>query len=191
MMDRVLVLVDEANLSIAAKKDYGRRVDWEALRDYLADPAEGRRLLEMVVYVGMPPTTPEFNGQEDQRGRFVHWLRSRGFLVVTRQGSPSGDNGGYKANVDVMMAIDAMDLVQRMRPDIVVLVTGDGDFGHLARTLRRSGIRVEAAAMSDSLAAALRIECSGVIDLAAVMDRFPAIGNGQAARIGSAESVFD
>jgi uncharacterized LabA/DUF88 family protein len=190
MMDRVLVLVDEANLSIAAKKDYGRRVDWEALRDYLADPAEGRRLLEMVVYIGMPPTAPEYNGLEDQRERFVHWLRSSGFMVVTRQGSP-GENGSYKANVDVTMAIDAMDLVQRMRPDIVVLVTGDGDFGYLARTLRRNGIRVEAAAMSDSLSSALRVECNGVIDLAAVMDRFPAIGNGQAARIGSAESIFD
>ena len=44
------------------------------------------------------------------------------------------------------MAIDAVERSVQMRPDVVVLVTGDADFAHLALQLRRRGIRVEVAA---------------------------------------------
>jgi hypothetical protein len=43
-------------------------------------------------------------------------LRSNGFLVVTKEGSP-GDGKHYKANVDVMMAIYAVELSAQICPD--------------------------------------------------------------------------
>ena len=49
---------------------------------------------------------------------------------MAKDGSP-GDGKHYKANVDVLMAIDAVELSVEMRPDVVVLVTGDADFGGL------------------------------------------------------------
>src|SRR5208282_367239 len=88
-------------------------------------------------------------------GRNLDWLRSNGFLVVTKDGSP-GDGRHYKANVDVLMAIDAVELSIEMRPEIVVLVTGDADFVHLALQLRRRGIRVEVAATAQTLGTGLR-----------------------------------
>ena len=49
-----------------------------------------------------------------------------GFLVVAKDGSPGGGKY-YKANVDVLMAIDAVELCVEMRRDVVVLVTGGAD----------------------------------------------------------------
>src|SRR5437764_1033031 len=122
----------------------GRGLDWIKLRNFLAGPAMGRDLIEMVVYAGLPPATPAWQEERDKKNKFVHWLRSNGFMVVTKDGSPA-EEGHYKANVDVMMAIDALELSIEMRPDVVILVTGDADFAYLANKLRRHGIRGEVA----------------------------------------------
>src|SRR5947207_14569805 len=140
---RVLVLVDESNVG-SSVRTAGRGLDWIKLRDFLAGPATGRDLIEMVVYAGLPPATPAWQDERDKKSKFVHWLRSNGFMVVTKDGSPA-EEGHYKANVDVMMAIDAIELSVEMRPDHVILVTGDADFAYLAINMRRHVIRVEVA----------------------------------------------
>ena len=140
---RVLVLVDESNVG-SSVRSAGRGLDWLKLRDFLAGPGTGRDLIEMVVYAGLPPATPVWQEERDKKNKFVQWLRSNGFMVVTKDGSPA-EEGHYKANVDVMMAIDALELSIEMRPDVVILVTGDADFAYLAIKLRRHGIRVEVA----------------------------------------------
>ncbi len=140
---RLLVLVDESNVG-SSVRTAGRGLDWLKLRDFLAGPDTGRDLIEMVVYAGLPPAIPAWQEERDKKNKFVHWLRSNGFMVVTKDGSPA-DEGHYKANVDVMMAIDALELSIEMRPDVVILVTGDADFAYLAIKLRRHGIRVEVA----------------------------------------------
>jgi uncharacterized protein (TIGR00288 family) len=88
-----------------------------------------------------------------------------GILVVTSEGAPT-EPGHYSANVDVLMALDAMELGLTTHPDVVVLATGDADFAPLAYRLRRRGIRVEVAAAADSIGRHLREAASGVIDLA-------------------------
>jgi hypothetical protein len=82
----------------------GRGLDWLKLRDFLAGPNTGRDLIEMVVYAGLPPATSTWQDERDSKNKFVHWLRSNGFMVVTKDGVPAKE-GRYKANVDVMMAI--------------------------------------------------------------------------------------
>ena len=143
---RVLVLVDESNVG-SSVRTAGRGLDWLKLRDFLAGPNTGRDLIEMVVYAGLPPAIPTWQDERDRKNKFVHWLRSNGFMVVTKDGAPA-EEGHYKANVDVMMAIDALELSIEMRPDVVILVTGDADFAYLATKLRRHGIRVEVASVA-------------------------------------------
>jgi uncharacterized LabA/DUF88 family protein len=104
----------------------------------------------------------------------MHWLRSNGFMVVTKDGSPA-EEGHYKANVDVMMAIDAVELSIEMRPDLVILVTGDADFAYLAIKLRRHGIRVEVASVAANLGQTLRSAANEVIDLAPLFRTFEMI----------------
>ena len=167
-MSRVLVLVDESNV-VSSVRGLGRNLDWIKLRDSFSE--KGRTLIEMVVYVGLPPVVPDWQVEREKKNKFVHWLRSNGFFVVTKDGSPA-DEGYYKANVDVMMAIDAVELSTAMRPDTVILVTGDADFAYLAEQLRRRGIRVEVASVTQNLGGALKTAANSVIDLAPLFSSF-------------------
>jgi uncharacterized LabA/DUF88 family protein len=170
---RLLVLVDESNVG-SSVRTAGRGLDWLKLRDFLAGPNTGRDLIEMVVYAGLPPAIPTWQEERDKKNKFVHWLRSNGFMVVTKDGAPA-EEGHYKANVDVMMAIDALELSIEMRPDVVILVTGDADFAYLAIKLRRHGIRVEVASVAANLGNILRSAANDVIDLAALFRTFEMI----------------
>jgi uncharacterized LabA/DUF88 family protein len=184
---RVLVLIDEANL-LGVSRQFDRRLDWDALRNFLADPADGRELVECVVYAGLPPAMPGYTEARDRKSKFLHWLRAHGFLVVVKDGSPT-EGGRYKANVDVLMAIDGLDLALEGRPDVVVLVTGDSDFAHLAVKLRRRGIRVEVAAIGQTLGNELRTSANGCIDLTELFNRLDPL-HGGADAIGGVD-VFD
>jgi uncharacterized LabA/DUF88 family protein len=149
----------------------GRGLDWLKLREFLVGPDSGRDLIEMVVYAGLPPAIPLWQEERDKKNKFMHWLRSNGFLVVTKDGAPA-EQGHYKANVDVMMAIDALELSVEMQPDVVILVTGDADFAYLATKLRRRGIRVEVASVAENLGNVLKAAANAVIDLAPLFRTF-------------------
>ena len=177
---RVLVLVDESNVS-SSVRTAGRGLDWLKLRDFLAGPNTGRDLIEMVVYAGLPPAIPTWQEERDRKNKFVHWLRSNGFMAVTKDGAPA-EEGHYKANVDVMMAIDALELSIEIRPDVVILVTGDADFAYLAIKLRRHGIRVEVASVAANLGHILRSAANDVIDLTAFFRTFEMINTREAGR---------
>ena len=164
---RVLIFVDESNVTSSAKVA-NRKLDWIKLRDFLVGE---RALLEMVVYAGLPPAMTEWQAERDRKNKFLHWLRAHGFLVVTKEGAPA-DEAHYKANVDVLLAIDAVELTNAMAPDVVVLVTGDADFAPLALQLRRRGIRVEAASLAQTLGAGLKTSVNEAIDLAPLLATF-------------------
>jgi uncharacterized LabA/DUF88 family protein len=184
---RVLIFADEANV-LGIARLFNRRIDWLKLRDYLADPAQGRDLIEMVIYVGLPPIGGQWEEMRNNKERFLRWARMNGFLIVSKQGSPT-EGTHFKANVDVLMAIDAMEFALEVKPDVVVLVTGDSDFAHLASALRRRGIRVEVAAVTQNLGNELKAAANGVIDLSDIFNRFDPL-RGEAVTIGT-ESVFD
>jgi uncharacterized LabA/DUF88 family protein len=167
---RLLVLVDESNIGNSVRTA-GRGLDWLKLRDFLGGPNTGRELIEMVVYAGLPPAMPSWQEERDKKNKFVQWLRANGFMVVTKDGAPA-EEGRYKANVDVMMAIDALELSVEMRPDVVILVTGDADFAYLAIKLRRHGIRVEVASVAQNLGNILKSTANKVIDLAGLFRTF-------------------
>jgi uncharacterized LabA/DUF88 family protein len=169
-MQRVLIFVDESNV-VSAVRAMDRKLDWLELRDHLVNAGHERELIEMVIYAGLPPPMPEWQTERDKKNKFLHWLRSNGFLVMTKEGSP-GDGKHYKANVDVLMAVDAIELSTEICPDVVVLVTGDADFAHLALQLRRRGIRVEAAATTQTMGAGLKGAANEVIDLVPLFETF-------------------
>src|SRR5216117_4497389 len=84
---RLLVLVDESNVG-SSVRTAGRGLDWLKLRDFLAGPNTGRELIEMVVYAGLPPAIPIWQEERDKKNKFMHWLRSNGFMVVTKMDRP-------------------------------------------------------------------------------------------------------
>ena len=167
---RTLILVDESNVG-SSVRTAGRGLDWLRLREFLSGDDSGRALIEMVVYAGLPPAIPLWQDERDKKNKFIHWLRSNGFMVVTKDGAPA-EEGHYKANVDVMMAIDALELSVEMRPEVVILVTGDADFAYLATKLRRRGIHVEVASVAQNLSGVLKASANAVIDLAPLFRTF-------------------
>src|SRR5882672_12307629 len=177
---KVLVLVDESNVG-SSVRTAGRGLDWLKLRDFLAGPDTGRDLIEMVVYAGLPPAIPIWQEERDKKNKFMQWLRTNGFMVVTKDGSPA-EEGHYKANVDVIMAIDALELSIGMRPDAVILVTGDADFAYLVIKLRRHGIRVEVASVAANLGHNLRSAANDVIDLTGLFRTFEIINTREPGR---------
>ena len=185
---RVLILADSDNTVLSAQS-FNRKLDWLKIRDYLADAAEGRELIEMVIYAGLPPARERFEEQRKTKEKFIYWARSNGFLVVTKEGKAKGDE--YETNIDMVMAMDAIELALEIRPDIVVLVTGDSDFAYLAEKLRRRGMRVEVASVEQSLGNELKLAANSVVDLIEIFDNFQQQNNGQNYyRIGNA-NIFD
>ena len=64
-------------------------------------------------------------------------------MTVVHHGKRAGDdedgNPRFSANVDFLMAMDALEFAIDVNPDVVVLVTGDQDFAYLAEKLCRKG----------------------------------------------------
>ena len=159
-LNKTLIFIDEGNLTGICSK-LNRSIDWLKLREQLSRDHD---VLEVFIYAGLPPSTAEWTEFRVKRERFLHWLESEAFYVVRKQGRPTTQQA-YKANVDVMMATEAMELAIELKPDTVIFVTGDGDFGFVACKLRRRGIRVEVAAFDNNLGEDLRIAASTLIDL--------------------------
>ncbi len=157
--ERVAIFADYPN-TLAALRRAGRQIDLVALRDYLA---EGRHLIEAFLYVGSHPL-PE-QAQADQAA--LHRLRQHGFLIRTKPAHLL-PNGQLHCTFDLELALDVQEFVARTRPDIVVIVTGSGDFTPLVQRLRLQGIRVEVASLPGSIPAALHGMANGFVDLAQI-----------------------
>ena len=73
----------------------------------------------------------------------VDWLDYNGFTMVTKPMKRFTDHEGRtrsKGNMDVEIAVDMMELADRI--DHAVLFSGDGDFAGLVRAVQRKGVRV-------------------------------------------------
>jgi uncharacterized LabA/DUF88 family protein len=169
---KLIVFVDEANITKAATKLYNKNFDWLKFRSFFQQYGDvPHDLVEMVIYVGLPPALPDWQEKREAKRNYVNWLKSQGFMVYVKEGAPKSE-GWYKANVDVIMAIDAIDLSLRIKPNAVVLVTGDADFAHLATTIRREGIKVEVASVPQTLSNDLKISANNFIDLTNLIKSF-------------------
>jgi uncharacterized LabA/DUF88 family protein len=73
----------------------------------------------------------------------IDWLDYNGYTVVTKAAKEFIDASGrrkLKGNMHVELAVDAMELAERV--DQIVLFSGDGDFRSLVEAVQRRGVRV-------------------------------------------------
>lgn len=150
---RVVFFLDFANINRAAR-DQGLELDYGVLLSYVA---EGRFLVEAHAYVPIDPRN------EHRLDGLIQRLWQDGYIVHTKVGAVSGPT--YKCDLDVEMTIDVLSTTYQIRPDIIVLGTGDGDLVPLVLEVRRLGIRVEAASFEASASRDLRLRSSGFISL--------------------------
>ena len=135
---RVAVLVDVQNMYYSAKKIYNSKISFHKL---LSAVLRSRRLIRAVAY------TVEKEGADQTK--FYEVLNRSGFEIKSRDLIVRSD-GSRKGDWDMGIAIDAISLVEKI--DVLILVTGDGDFVALVNMLKSRGVRVEVASFLDSTA---------------------------------------
>ena len=125
---RVGIFVDVQNIFYAAKP-FNARLDFEKL---LKLSVGKRRLIRAIAYVVQSPDVDQSN--------FISMLQQKSY-EVKRKDLRQRSDGSAKGDWDMGMAIDIMRFVSKL--DIVVLVSGDGDFVPLVDLVKTLGPRVE------------------------------------------------
>ena len=96
----------------------------------------------------------------------VDWLDYNGFTVVSKAGKEYVDSAGrrkVKGNMDVELAINAMELAGRI--DEMVLFSGDGDFRSLVEAVQRRGVHVTVVSTPSMIDDELRRQADVFTDL--------------------------
>lgn len=163
-MHKVVVLLDYANINRAAR-DRGLPIDYKALLDYLASGEDGRHLVEAFCYFPVDPRNPNAKDRE------IDELSMDGYFMRTKIGSFAGDT--YKCNFDVELTMDMMRVAHVIKPAILVLCSGDGDFVPVIDYVRSMGIRVELASFINTTARTAILKSSSFVDLDAYLRGTP------------------
>src|SRR5271156_527323 len=131
---RTALFIDGANL-YATAKTLGFDIDYKRL---LKEFQSHGTLVRAFYY------TAVIEDQEFSSVRpLLDWLDYNGFTVVTKPTKEFIDANGHrkiKGNMDVELAVDAMEFANRV--DHIVLFSGDGDFRTLVEAVQRRGVRV-------------------------------------------------
>src|SRR5229473_6342119 len=167
--EKVVFFLDYANINRAAR-ERRCRMDYHDLLHYVG---EERFLIDAHCYV---PINPRNEHRLD--GEIEELWRS-GYIVNTKVGTIAG--GTYKCNFDVEITMDMLKVAYQVKPDIIVLASGDADFVSLIQEVRKSGVRVEVAAFEETAGANILRKCSGFINLAVYYAGYLAAQNGQQA----------
>ncbi|HIE06086.1 MAG TPA: NYN domain-containing protein [bacterium (Candidatus Stahlbacteria)] len=140
--ERIAVFVDSQNLYYSVKAIYRGKVDYNKL---LYKIRRDRILVKAISYVVHPP--------EGDIRPFVSSLEKIGYEVRLKEIRIRGD-GSAKANWDMGIALDILEILDKV--DTVVLVSGDGDFVPLLTYIRDQGKTVEVFSFEASTAYDLR-----------------------------------
>jgi uncharacterized LabA/DUF88 family protein len=132
--NKIALFIDGTNL-FATAKTLGFDIDYRRLRNEFERHAT---LVRASYYTAI------FEDQEYSSIRpLVDWLDYNGFTVITKPTKEFIDASGrrrVKGNMDVELAVDAMELAEHI--DEMVLFSGDGDFRSLVEAIQRCGVRV-------------------------------------------------
>jgi uncharacterized LabA/DUF88 family protein len=131
---RIAVFIDGANLHSTAKA-LGFDIDFKSLLNEF----RSRGTLVRALYYTAILEDQEFSSIRP----LIDWLDYNGYTVVTKATKEFVDASGrrkVKGNMDIELAVDAMELAEHV--DQMVLFSGDGDFRSLVEAVQRRGVRV-------------------------------------------------
>ncbi|MDO9399834.1 MAG: NYN domain-containing protein [bacterium] len=149
---RVGVLVDVSNMYHSAKNLFKKRVNFEEI---LKEAVAGRKLIRATAYVVKTETEEEMH--------FFEALSQQGFEVRMKDLQIFA-GGAKKADWDVGIAVDAIKLANKL--DVIILVTGDGDYIPLVNYLQNTtGCLVEIMGFRQTTSGKLIEEADDFINL--------------------------
>jgi uncharacterized LabA/DUF88 family protein len=132
--NRIALFIDGANLHATART-LGFDIDFKRLLKEF----EGRGSLLRAFYYTAVIEDQEYSSLRP----LTDWLSYNGYTVVTKAVKEFTDASGrrkVKANMNIELTIDAMDLADQI--DQMVLFSGNGDFRCLVEAVQRRGVRV-------------------------------------------------
>jgi len=132
--ERLTLFIDGSNL-YAAGKSLGFDIDYKLLR---SEFMRRGKLLRVLYYTALLE-----NDEYSPIRPLVDWLNYNGYSTVTKLAKEYTDSMGnkkVKGNMDIELAVDAMELAPHV--DHIVIFSGDGDFRPLVESLQRQGVRV-------------------------------------------------
>ena len=161
------MLIDGPNL-YAAAKSLGFDIDYKRL---LKEFQSRGTLLRAFYYTAI------IEDQEYSSIRpLIDWLDYNGYTVVMKATKEFIDARGrrkVKGNMDIEIAVDAMELAGHV--DQIILFSGDGDFRSLVEAVQRRGVRVTVVSTISSqppmIAAELRRQANVFTDLVELQSR--------------------
>ncbi len=149
---RVNIFIDTQNIYHSAKNLFNAKVDFKRLVDFLVGE---RNLVQVLAYVIQSDFTPK---EID----FFEALINQGIKLRIKELQVYPD-GTKKADWDVGIAVDVIRFSSLV--DVVILVTGDGDFYHLVEYLQQQGKQVEIAGFSQTTSVKLKESADFYYDL--------------------------
>ena len=155
---RVAVFIDVQNMYHSARNLYSRRVNF---REILRAAVAGRQLIRAFAYVVRTES-----GEEKQ---FFEALERLGIETREKDLQVYYD-GMKKADWDVGMAVDAVRMANSV--EVIVVVSGDGDFVPLVEYLKNQGKQTEVIAFGRSASSRLRDMADDFVDLCENPDIF-------------------
>src|SRR3981189_511272 len=135
--NRIALFIDGANL-YATGKTLGFDIDYKRLLKEF----QSRGTLLRAFYYNAIIEDQEYSSIRP----LIDWLDYNGYTVVTKATKATKefiDASGrrkVKGNMDIELAVDAMELAGHV--DQIVLFSGDGDFRSLVEAVQRRGVRV-------------------------------------------------
>ena len=155
---RVGVFVDVSNLYHSARTIDNARVDFRAV---LEAAVADRKLIRAIAYA----ITSESNDEE----KFFDALDKSGYEVKVKE-LQTFQSGKKKADWDVGLAIDMIRMSESL--DVLVLISGDGDYIPAVEYLQNHGNIVEVIAFGRSASSDLASRADDFLDLEDDLDAF-------------------
>ncbi len=148
---KVAVFVDVQNMYYSAKNLYGKKVNF---KNILTKGLQGRRLIRALAYV--------IRADIPEEQSFFDALDKIGYEVKIKE-LKTFYGGAKKGDWDMGLAIDALNISSKV--DVVIVVSGDGDFQALINDLKSKGVRVEVMAFGKSASKESKESADHFLDL--------------------------
>lgn len=131
--EKIALFIDGSNLYAAAKA-LEFDIDYKLLLKFFGSQS---RLVRAFYYTAL------IDDQEYSPLRpLVDWLDYNGYTMVTKPTREYTDSNGrkkIKGNMDIELAVDMMEMADKV--DHIILFSGDGDFRKLISAVQRKGVR--------------------------------------------------
>jgi uncharacterized LabA/DUF88 family protein len=158
---RVGIFVDVPNLIYAAERR-NINIDFGRVLEYFT---RGRELVRASAYA---PISDDPQVKLEAQ-RFVQHFIGHPYRIITKPLKRFAD-GSMKANFDIELAIDILTMSDRL--DIVVLMSGDGDFRRVVELVASRGVRVEVVAFGETASSELKTVADRYVDVGQHIDDF-------------------